>query len=144
MNGAPIVPSILERLRTICHGLPEVHEEPAWVGLRWRIRTKTFAHVVRIEDGEPPAFARSARTAGPATVVVFRSAGEELSALDHLGHPFFVPPWRPGAIGIAGLHLDADDAPPDWDEVAELLTDSYCLLAPKRLAATVDHPPSSG
>lgn len=27
-----------------------------------------------------------------------------------------------------------------WDEVAELLTESYCLLAPKRLAALVDQP----
>jgi len=28
----------------------------------------------------------------------------------------------------------------DWDEVAELLTDSYCVLAPKALAALVDRP----
>jgi hypothetical protein len=28
----------------------------------------------------------------------------------------------------------------DWDEVAELLTDSYCLLAPKKLVALVDRP----
>jgi hypothetical protein len=28
----------------------------------------------------------------------------------------------------------------DWDEVAELLTESYCLLAPKKLVALVDRP----
>jgi hypothetical protein len=29
----------------------------------------------------------------------------------------------------------------DWDEMAELLTDSYCVLAPKKLAALVRRPP---
>jgi hypothetical protein len=28
----------------------------------------------------------------------------------------------------------------DWDELAELLTDSYCLQAPQRLACLVDRP----
>jgi hypothetical protein len=28
----------------------------------------------------------------------------------------------------------------DWDEVAELLTESYCILAPKKLAALVVRP----
>ncbi len=138
MNGAAIVPIVTDGLRSICLGLPETHEELAWVGLRWRIRTNTFAHVVRIEDGEPPAFVRAAGTAGPATVVVFRATGEELAALAAIGPPYFVPVWR---RDIAGIVLGED---PDWDELTELLTESYCLLAPKRLAASVDRPPSSG
>ena len=32
------------------------------------------------------------------------------------------------------------DAGVDWDEVAELLTESYCLLAPKKLVALVGRP----
>jgi len=28
----------------------------------------------------------------------------------------------------------------DWDELAELITESYCLTAPKRLAALVGPP----
>ena len=31
--------------------------------------------------------------------------------------------------------LDADQT--DWDEVTELLTDSYCVLAPKKLVGLV-------
>jgi hypothetical protein len=31
----------------------------------------------------------------------------------------------------------------DWAEVAELLTESYRILAPKRLAATVTEPPGT-
>lgn len=37
-----------------------------------------------------------------------------------------------GADGVDGV---------DWDEVAELVTESYCALAPARLARLVDRPP---
>ena len=41
------VPKALEaRVRSLCLALPDAHEEAAWVGTRWRIRTKTFAHVL--------------------------------------------------------------------------------------------------
>jgi hypothetical protein len=30
----------------------------------------------------------------------------------------------------------------DWDEVAELMIESYCVLAPKKLIALVDRPPT--
>jgi hypothetical protein len=36
---------------------------------------------------------------------------------------------------------------PDWSEVTELVTESFCLMAPKKLAALVDRPgtaPNSG
>ena len=29
----------------------------------------------------------------------------------------------------------------DWGELAEMIVESYCLIAPKRLAAQVDAPP---
>ena len=32
------------------------------------------------------------------------------------------------------------DRDSDWEELAELLTDSYCLQAPAHLAARVDRP----
>ena len=41
--------------------------------------------------------------------------------------------------------LEADT---DWDEVRELLIESYCLLAPRKLIALIDRPgedrPDSG
>ncbi len=39
-----------------------------------------------------------------------------------------------------GMVLDADT---DWDEVRELVTESYCVLAPKKLIALIDRPPSA-
>jgi hypothetical protein len=124
-------PRIVERLGAICLALPEVREEDAWVGTRWRVGAKTFAHVVAIVDGYPPAYAAAAGTAGPETVLTFRAAGDELAALSALGAPFFKPVWFPDIVGLAlGPEVD-------WTEVAELVTDSYCLLAPRQLAARV-------
>lgn len=34
------------------------------------------------------------------------------------------------------------DADVDWDEVAELLTESYCVMAPKKLVQMVNRPTS--
>ena len=125
---------IIAELRSVCLGLPEVHEEPAWVGTRWRIRTRTFAHVLTIESGWPPAYARAAGADGPMTVLTFRSSGLELDALTSAGHPFFSPEWGPDVVGMV-----LEDGV-DWDEVAELVTESYCVLAPQRLVALVDRP----
>ena len=88
---------------------------------------------MRIVGGHPPVYAREAG-ADDATVVTFRSAGVELDAHGAAGPPLFRPPWAPGAVG---LHHDGAT---DWEELAELLTESYCLLAPKRLADEVDRP----
>jgi hypothetical protein len=37
-----VTPEIVERLRTVCLGLPNTYEEQAWVGTRWCIRKQTF------------------------------------------------------------------------------------------------------
>jgi hypothetical protein len=125
---------IVAELRPVCLGLPEAYEEPAWVGTRWRIRKRTFAHVLTVDSGWPPAYARAAGTNGPITVLTFRSSGQELNALRSAGHPFFGPRWRADEVGMVL------DAAVDWDEVAELLTESYCVLAPKKLVELVDRP----
>jgi hypothetical protein len=49
-----VAPETLSALRSLCLGLPESHEESAWVGTRWRIRARTFAHVLTIDAGWPP------------------------------------------------------------------------------------------
>jgi hypothetical protein len=130
---ANVEPRIVDRLRAICLEFPEAHEEQAWVGTRWMIRRRNFAHVLVIDAGWPPAYARAAGTDGPATVLTFRS-GARLAAPRFSRAPFFKPVWWPD---IAGLFIDAAT---DWDEVAELIAASYCLLAPKKLAAQVDLP----
>jgi predicted DNA-binding protein (MmcQ/YjbR family) len=129
-----VPPSIVAHLQGICRTLPEAREEQAWVGTRWRIRTRTFAHLLFIEGGWPPAYARAAAADGPITVLTFRSSGEELEVLRHAGHPFFAPPWRADEVGMIL------DGAVDWDEIRELVTESYCVLAPRGLRAFVIRP----
>ena len=129
-----VAAEIVDRLRSVCLAFPEAYEELAWVGTRWRIRKKTFAHVLTIDAGRPPGYARAAATDGPITVLTFESSGPELAALSEAGHPFFKPPWRPTVVGmVLGAAVD-------WDEVAELLAESYCVHAPKKLVELVERP----
>ncbi|MBC6447290.1 MmcQ/YjbR family DNA-binding protein [Actinokineospora xionganensis] len=131
---ADVPEAILAELRAVCLALPDAYEEPAWAGTRWRVRKRTFAHVVTIASGHPPAYARAAADAGPVTVMTFRAPLPEIDALRAMGHPFFKPDWAGNALGIV---LSAD---PDWGEVEELLTESFCIMAPKMLAARVERP----
>ncbi|MEJ7635537.1 MmcQ/YjbR family DNA-binding protein [Aeromicrobium sp.] len=125
---------VVERLRAICLGLPEAYEETAWTGVRWRVRTKTFAHVLVIDDGKPGPYARFVSTDGPVTVVTFRAPGEELEAFRQSPQPFFVARWGRDVVGLE-LHGDTD-----WDELGELLTDSFRVMAPQGLAARANLP----
>lgn len=134
VDRSEVAPEIVGRLRAVCLALPEAFEEEAWVGTRWRIRTATFAHVLVIDGGWPPAYANAAGTDGPVTVLTFRAASSDVDALRAAGSPFFAPVWFDDIVGL-GLAAGTD-----WDEVAELVTDSYCALAPKKLAALVDRP----
>ena len=53
---------------------------------------------------------------------------KKLDALVATGDPF-APGWGPGLVEM----VLRDDGATDWDEVRELVTESYCLLAPKKL-----------
>ena len=129
-----VAEEVVERLRAVCLDLPDAYEEAAWEGRRWCVRKKTFAHVFFADHGSTPLLIRIAEAVGPSTVLVFRSGGEELDVLRHQGPPFFYAGWGRDAVG---MRLDDDT---DWDEVAELVTESYCRLAPKKLLALVDRP----
>jgi hypothetical protein len=123
----------LIRMRALCRTLPETQEENAWVGRRWKVGPHTFAHLLEIVDGRPEAFAKASGTGGPATVLTFRSQEPERAALlASGGGRFFGPLWGRGDVGTL---IDADT---DWDELAELLTESFRLRAPQRLAAGLD------
>jgi hypothetical protein len=139
VGGPADVPSgILDRLRPVCLGLPETYEEPAWVGMRWRVRKRTFAHVYTVDADDRRLIAGPVPLGRPSCRLTFRSPGDEIEGLVSGGHPFYKPPW---AADVVGMLLDDST---DWAEVGELLTDSYCLLAPKKLAARVDRPPPTG
>lgn len=119
MAERPHVPvAWVERIRRATECLPECYEEDAWTGVRWRVGQATVAHVF---GGEDQLFR-----------ITFRAEPDEVLAFAHLGPPYF----RVGGNAV-GMLLDETT---DWQEVAELVTDSYCIQAPDRLASTVERP----
>jgi hypothetical protein len=118
---ADVPAAVVARLRPVCLGLPESVEKQAWAGTQWRIRDRMYAHVLTVDFVD-----------GPVTVMTFRSSGPELDALRGAGHPFFRPAW---GANLVGMVLDSDV---NWDEVTELVTESYCVLAPRKLARQIE------
>jgi hypothetical protein len=94
--------------------------------------------VFSIELDDEPVPDRAAAVEQPVCGLTVRSAVEEIDALVGGGHRYFRPIWAPDVLGI----ILGEDT--DWDEVGELLIESYCRLAPKMLAAQVDRPSSAG
>lgn len=121
----------LEWARGVCLALPDAYEEQAWVGTRWMVRRRTFAHLVEIVDGQPPSFASHAGTPGPATVLTFRAEPGEVGAI-LAGPGSFGPLWGRDDVGV---HLASY---PDREELADLLVDSYRLRAPATLVRRLD------
>ena len=120
---ADVPAAVVAELRSVCLGLPESTEKQVWAGTQWRVRNRMYAHVLAVDFAD-----------GPVTVMTFRSSGPELDALRSAGHPFFRPAW---GANLVGLVLDPDA---NWDEVTELVIESYCTLAPRKLVERIDRP----
>jgi hypothetical protein len=123
-DWADVDPDVLRRVRERCLALPDAAEEQAWTGRRFVVRKRNFAHVFALHDPGGSVV----------TIIAFRSPDEERDALVASGHPFLFLGWGRNAVGMV---LDDDS---DWEEVRELVTESYCVLAPKKLVALVDRP----
>lgn len=128
------------RVRAIARQLPEVGEERAWVGTRWTIRGRTLAHVVHVEGGSPPAYARAFASDGPIDVLTVRGDAMLVDALrgdDRYVLPAWGTRWGSKVIGVVL------DAATDWAAVAMLIDASYRLLAPRALAAQLTVAPTT-
>ncbi|GIL34204.1 MmcQ/YjbR family DNA-binding protein [Phycicoccus sp. DTK01] len=122
---------VVDRVASTALALPDAYEEDAWTGVRWGVRTRTFAHVLVSQEGYASAYRDVTGVAEPTTVLTFRSTGEELQVLTHVGLPFYRPTWSPTVVGMV---LDDET---DWQEVAELVTESYRFCAPRKLGRHV-------
>jgi predicted DNA-binding protein (MmcQ/YjbR family) len=107
----------LDRMRSIAMALPEATEQVTWgTDINFRVRKKIFAF---------PG------NGGSLTVKADR---EELPALK--ADPRFKP--APYLARGGWVVLDLTGSKVDWAEVDELIHTSYCLIAPKKLAAQVE------
>ncbi len=130
-DGAPVeLPKdILERVRALCLALPEVTERVDDSLVRERstahsfdIRRRSFCLLMAKENS----------TGKPTPLLVLRADPDEREALLAIGKPFFATRAAGDRIGV----LLTDDT--NWQEIRELLTDSYRLLAPKKLTTLLD------
>jgi hypothetical protein len=112
----------LERLRALCVALPEVTEKISHGEPTWFVR-KSFVMYADHHHDDRLAFWCAAPP----------GAQEELVASDP--ERFFRPPYV-GGRGWLGVYLDVPDV--DWTEIAEIVTDAYRQVAPRKLVARVD------
>ena len=117
-----VTPRALTRLRKLCLALPQAHEVEAWGEPTFRVRNKLFA--MYASAGNHPG-------AGRAAVWCKASRMNQAMMVDAEPERFFVPPYV-GPSGWVGVWLDGAVA---WDDLGDLLRDSYLLVAPKRLGA---------
>lgn len=109
---------MLVRLRKISLALPETRELVTWEDhVTFRVRKKIFVIV-----------------SGDGNSITIKADPAERDALLGDAARYFVPAYV-GGRGWIGVKLAGAV---DWDEVAELITTSYCLIAPKTLARQVD------
>ncbi len=111
----------LTRLRRLCLALPEAHEVEAWGEPTFRVRNKLFAMFASADNHH----------GGGRPAVWCKAAPGNQEIMIHLAPDrFFKPPYV-GPSGWVGAWLDRTV---DWAELDGLLRDSYCLVAPKKLA----------
>ena len=110
------------RLSEVCLAVPEATSSGDQ-HVKFSVRNRTFAYYLDDHHGDGRDALNCKAPAG---------AQEALLAADP--ERFFVPAYL-GPRGWIGVRLDLPEV--DWAEVAELVWDSYRLVAPKRLAALI-------
>ncbi len=113
----------LERVRALCLSLPEVTERPSHGAPTWFVGKKTFVtyHDDHHGDGRLALWCAAPEGA---------QSGLVAGAPEH----YFVPPYV-GHRGWIGVRLDRKV---DWNEIDEILRDSYRCVAPKTLTKQLD------
>jgi hypothetical protein len=119
----------LKEVRRICLGLPEVSE--------------------RLSHGSPSFFVRGKKTLtmfaddhhGDGILGIWCPAfpGVQEELIESEPDRFYRPPYV-GPSGWIGVRLDREV---DWDEIAEIIADSYRKVAPKTLVKQLDADPAA-
>ena len=120
----------IDRVRAVCSPLPKAVESggvASGVGRLSGTGVTTFAVSRRIFAR---VFVLDTPTGGEQVILWIRADPDERQALLACGHPYF--PAGPRELGVV-----LDDRT-DWTEVAELVSESYRIMAPKRLRAAVE------
>ena len=113
----------LTRFTKLCLALPEATRQVMGRHAGFLVRNKTFAYFLDDHHGD-----------GIVGINCKVLPGDNAALIAADPRRFYMPAYV-GTRGWVGLRLDLGEI--DWDEVQELVTHSYRLVAPKRLAASV-------
>jgi phosphoribosylglycinamide formyltransferase-1 len=117
---------ILPRLTRICLALPEVTHKPCGDHVAFLVRKKNFVYFLNNHHGD-----------GIVSVTCKALPGENTALAAAQPDRFYLPAYV-GPRGWVALRLDRGAI--DWDEVADLVTVSYRLMAPKTLVKLLVEP----
>jgi hypothetical protein len=111
----------IDRLRRLSLSLPEATEKIAWGEPTFRVKDRVFA-----------MFADNHHSDGHVAVWLAAPVGVQEMLVNTDPEKFFRPPYV-GVKGWVGVEIaNVDDA-----ELKELLVQSYCMVAPRKLQALV-------
>jgi hypothetical protein len=113
----------LTRLTKICLALPEATTYRQGSHAGFLVRKRTFAYFLNDHHGDGIVAVTGKMLPGDNKALIAAQPGR-----------FYLPAYI-GPKGWVALRLDVGTV--DWDEVSELVSCSYRLVAPKRLAAMV-------
>jgi hypothetical protein len=113
----------LVRLTKICLALPEAASDRCGQHAGFYVRKRTFAYFLNDHHGDGIV---------GVNCKVLKGDNKVLAAAQP--DRFYIPAYL-GPKGWVGLRLDMGEI--DWEEVTELVSGSYRLVAPKSLAALV-------
>jgi len=113
----------LTRMTKICLALPETTRECNGLHARFSVRKKSFAYYLNDHQGD-----------GIIGLNCKVGPGDNAALVKAQPARFYMPQYV-ASKGWVGLRFDRGEI--DWDEVRELVTDSYRRVAPKSLASRV-------
>jgi hypothetical protein len=114
----------LGRLTRLALTLPEVTREIYGSHAQFLVRKKTFAYFLDNHHGD-----------GIVAVTCKVLPGDNKALAEAQPRRFYLPAYL-ASRGWVALRLDIGKI--DWDEVNDLLTGSYALIAPRRLAEQIE------
>jgi phosphoribosylglycinamide formyltransferase-1 len=112
------------KVTRLCLALPEAVEGEPGQHAAFEVRNKKFAYYLDDHHGD-----------GRRSVCCRAPAGENEALVAGDPERYFIPAYI-GPRGWVGYFTDLGNE--DWDEIRDLVVESYRLAAPKRLAAQLD------
>jgi hypothetical protein len=115
------IADVRERVAKVCLALPEASRRDCGDHIAFEVRKKVFAYFLNNHHGD-----------GIVSITGKALPGDNKALAEAQPDRFYLPAYV-GPRGWVALRLDRGAI--DWEEVAELVTCSYRLMAPKTLVA---------